>query len=76
MGPDVRQRVKLGGLFALRNRRPRIDSLERGRLLIVKPSVVSHLVIFRNRKLVPQDQYHLVLGDGDELLLFPAIAGG
>jgi molybdopterin converting factor small subunit len=39
-------------------------------------SIVSHLVIFRNRKLVPQDQYQLVLGDGDELMLFPAIAGG
>lgn len=39
-------------------------------------SIVSHLVIFRNRKLVPQDQYQLVLRDGDELMLFPAIAGG
>ena len=39
-------------------------------------SVVSHLVIFRNRKLVPQDRHHLLLADGDELMLFPAIAGG
>ncbi|MDY7078358.1 MAG: MoaD/ThiS family protein [Chloroflexota bacterium] len=39
-------------------------------------SIVSHLVIFRNRKLVSQDQHHLVLVDGDELMLFPAIAGG
>jgi hypothetical protein len=39
-------------------------------------SIVSHLVIFRNRKLVPQDQYQLVLGNDDELMLFPAIAGG
>jgi molybdopterin converting factor small subunit len=39
-------------------------------------SVVSHLVIFRNRKLVPQDGHHLLLADGDELMLFPAIAGG
>jgi molybdopterin converting factor small subunit len=39
-------------------------------------SVASHLVIFRNRKLVPQDQHHLLLADGDELVLFPAIAGG
>ena len=39
-------------------------------------SVVSHLVIFRNRKLVSQDQHHLLLADGDELMLFPAIAGG
>jgi molybdopterin converting factor small subunit len=34
------------------------------------------LVIFRNRKLVPQDEHHLPLADGDELKLFPAIAGG
>ena len=39
-------------------------------------SVASHLVIFRNRKLVPQDEHHLPLADGDELKLFPAIAGG
>jgi molybdopterin converting factor small subunit len=39
-------------------------------------SVVSHLVIFRNRKLVPQDRHSLLLADGDELMLFPAIAGG
>lgn len=39
-------------------------------------SVASHLVIFRNRKLVPQDQHHLLLADGDELMLFPAISGG
>jgi molybdopterin converting factor small subunit len=26
--------------------------------------------------LVPQDQLHLPLADGDELMLFPAIAGG
>jgi molybdopterin converting factor small subunit len=39
-------------------------------------SVVSHLVIFRNRKLVLQDGHSLLLVDGDELMLFPAIAGG
>ena len=39
-------------------------------------SVASHLVIFRNRKLVLQDQHDLLLADGDELMLFPAIAGG
>ena len=38
--------------------------------------VVSHLVVFRNRKLVPQGQRQLPLADGDELLLFPAISGG
>jgi MoaD family protein len=38
--------------------------------------VVSHLVVFRNRKLVPQDGRHLPLADGDEVMLFPAVAGG
>ena len=38
--------------------------------------VASHIVIFRNRKLVPQGQHHLSLANGDELMLFPAIAGG
>jgi molybdopterin converting factor small subunit len=39
-------------------------------------SVAPHLVVFRNRKLVPQDGRHLPLADGDELMLFPAVAGG
>jgi molybdopterin converting factor small subunit len=38
--------------------------------------VASHVVVFRNRKLVPQDERHLPLTDGDELMLFPAVAGG
>ena len=39
-------------------------------------SVVSHLVVFRNQKLVTQDRYKLQLSDGDELMLFPAVSGG
>ena len=39
-------------------------------------SVVTHLVVFRNQKLVTQDQYELQLADGDELMLFPAVSGG
>jgi molybdopterin converting factor small subunit len=41
-------------------------------------SLVSHLVVFRNRKLVPstQDQAAQRLVDGDELMLFPAVSGG
>lgn len=37
---------------------------------------VSHLVVFRNRKLVPYDQHDTLLSDGDDLMLFPAISGG
>jgi molybdopterin converting factor small subunit len=39
-------------------------------------TVATHLVVFRNRKLVGQDQYSLQLADGDELNLFPAVSGG
>ena len=39
-------------------------------------SVSSHLVVFRNRRLVHPDRYHVTLADDDELMLFPAIAGG
>jgi len=39
-------------------------------------SVASYLVIFRNRKLVEHDQFHVSLADGDELLVFPAVSGG
>jgi molybdopterin converting factor small subunit len=38
--------------------------------------IVSHLVVFRNRKLVPHKRFDEPLSDGDELMLFPAIAGG
>jgi MoaD family protein len=37
---------------------------------------VSYLVVFRNRKLIPHDRFDLILNDGDELMLFPAVAGG
>ncbi|MDI7276093.1 MAG: MoaD/ThiS family protein, partial [Anaerolineae bacterium] len=39
-------------------------------------SVASHLVVFRNRRLVPRTQYDLPLAEGDELMLFPAVSGG
>ena len=39
-------------------------------------SIAPHLVIFRNRRLVPPAQRPLTLADGDDLMLFPAIAGG
>ena len=45
-------------------------------LFDAKGCVVTHLVIFRNQKLVPQDQYELQLAEGDELMLFPAVSGG
>jgi len=35
-----------------------------------------HLVVFRNRQLVHPDQHDNPLFDDDELMLFPAIAGG
>lgn len=38
--------------------------------------VSAHLVVFRNQKLVPRTQPQLVLADGDELMLFPAVSGG
>ena len=39
-------------------------------------AVSSHLVIFRRRKLVRREQLGEPLDDGEELMLFPAIAGG
>ena len=39
-------------------------------------TVVTHLVVFRNQKLVPQDRYGLDLDGGDEFMLFPAVSGG
>lgn len=39
-------------------------------------AVSSHLVVFRNRHLLPATDRDAMLADGDELLLFPAIAGG
>jgi molybdopterin converting factor small subunit len=39
-------------------------------------TVASHLVVFRNGKLVREDARTVQLRDGDELMLFPAISGG
>jgi MoaD family protein len=38
--------------------------------------VASHLVVFRNQKLVTHDALETRLVDGDEIKLFPAISGG
>jgi len=38
--------------------------------------ISPHLAIFCNRRLVRPDQHDAPLADGDELMLFPAIAGG
>lgn len=35
-----------------------------------------HLVVFRDRQLARPDQHYAPLTDGEELMLFPAIAGG
>lgn len=39
-------------------------------------TVANHLVVFHNGQLARQDARTLQLGDGDELMLFPAISGG
>jgi molybdopterin converting factor small subunit len=51
-------------------------SLLRDLLLEADGSVVSHLVAFRNRKLVSGDPRGVLLADGDEVMLFPAVSGG
>jgi len=45
-------------------------------LFSAEGAVSSHLVVFRNRQLLPAMDRDAVLADGDELMLFPAIAGG
>lgn len=40
-------------------------------------AISPHLVVFANQRLLPRDgREAVVLADGDELLLFPAISGG
>jgi len=39
-------------------------------------AVSSHLVAFRNKHLLPVHRRDAQLSDGDEVMLFPAIAGG
>ncbi len=48
----------------------------RERLLTPDGDIVSHLVVFRNRKLVLHDQLDTPLAESDEIKLFPAISGG
>jgi len=45
-------------------------------LLTSDGAISPHLVIFCNQRLVRCDQGDVMLADGDELLLFPAISGG
>ena len=45
-------------------------------LFTAEGAVSSHLVMFRNRQLLPATDRDALLADGDELMLFPAIAGG
>ena len=45
-------------------------------LFTAEGAVSSHLVVFRNRQLLPATDRDALLADGDELMLFPAIAGG
>jgi molybdopterin synthase sulfur carrier subunit len=48
----------------------------RGMLLAPDGSVSLHIAIFCNRQLVRHGQHDAPLSDDDELMLFPAIAGG
>ncbi len=48
----------------------------RSLLFTAEGDIVSHVVVFRNRKLVARDQFDAELVDGDELKLFPAVSGG
>lgn len=45
-------------------------------LFTAERDVVAYLVVFRNQRLVTHDQFDTQLVDGDELQLFPAVAGG
>jgi molybdopterin converting factor small subunit len=45
-------------------------------LFTERGDVASHVVVFRNRKLVAHDALETRLVDGDEIKLFPAISGG
>ena len=48
----------------------------RGMLFEPEGGVSLHLVVFHNQRLVRPDQHDAPLSDGEELMLFPAIAGG
>lgn len=48
----------------------------RSLLFTKEGGVAPHVVVFRNRRLVPHDQFATELRDGDELKLFPAVSGG
>jgi MoaD family protein len=46
------------------------------RALVREGSLSSYLRVFQNEKLVAGEAFDTPLTDGDELMLFPAIAGG
>jgi molybdopterin converting factor small subunit len=48
----------------------------RSMLLTAEGHIAAHVVVFRNRKLIPHNQFDTELAQGDELKLFPAISGG
>ena len=48
----------------------------RSLLLTAEGKIASHVVVFRNHRLVTHDQFGTMLDDGDELKLFPAVSGG
>ena len=48
----------------------------RSLLFTSEGDVASHVVVFRNRRLVTHDEFETQLVDGDELKLFPAVSGG
>jgi molybdopterin converting factor small subunit len=48
----------------------------RNLLLEADGSVVSHLVVFVNRKLILGDPRGVPLNGDDEVMLFPAVSGG
>jgi len=45
-------------------------------LLEADGSVVSHLVVFVNRKLITGDPRDIEVAEEDEVMLFPAVSGG
>jgi molybdopterin converting factor small subunit len=48
----------------------------RSLLFTAEGDLASHVVVFRNRRLVMHHQFDVLLVDGDELKLFPAVSGG
>ncbi|HVN54852.1 MAG TPA: MoaD/ThiS family protein [Anaerolineaceae bacterium] len=45
-------------------------------IALVNEAPSPHLRVFHNRRLVKPEDFELSLADGDEIMMFPAIAGG